>query len=138
MAETFELELATPERLIMREPVSELELPTKNGYIGVLPGHAAMLAELATGHLNYVSQGRTHYMAVNAGFVEVLPDRVRVLATTAERAGEIDVKRAEEALRKAQERLSAGANVGVDIARALSAMYRAQARIEVAQAAGRK
>ena len=131
MAETFDLEVATPERLVIREAATEAQLPAKSGYIGVLPGHAPLLSELGTGYASYVVEGKTYYLAVHGGFVEVLPDKVRVLATATEKAEEIDVQRAETALRKAQEAL-ADPHVEVDPALALSAMFRAQARIEAA------
>ncbi len=131
MAETFELEVATPERLVIHEKVTEAQLQAKNGYIGVLPGHAPLLSQLGTGYASYTSQGHKSYFAVNGGFVEVLPDKVRVLAETVERAEEIDVSRAEAALRRAQEALS-NPHVEVDPALALSAMFRAQARLEAA------
>ena len=131
MADTFDLEVATPERLVIREAATEAQIPAKNGYIGVLPGHAPLLSELGTGYASYVVAGKTHYLAVHGGFVEVLPDKVRVLATATEKAEEIDVQRAEAALRRAQEQLS-NPHVEVDPALALSAMFRAQARLEAA------
>jgi len=129
MAETFDLEVATPERLVIKETATEAQIPAKAGYIGVLPGHAPLLSELGTGYASYVVEGKTNYLAVHGGFVEVLPDKVRVLATAVEKAEEIDVQRAEAALRKAQEAL-ADPHVEVDPALALSAMFRAQSRIE--------
>jgi len=132
MADSFSFEVATPERLVIREPATEAQIPAKNGYIGVLPGHAPLLSELGVGCASYVSEGRKSYFAVHGGFVEVLPDKVRVLARTVEKAEEIDVQRAEAALRKAQEQL-ANPHVSVDPALALEAMFRAQARIEAAQ-----
>src|SRR5207245_2518126 len=131
MAETFSLEVATPERLVIREAATEAQIPAKGGYIGVLPGHAPLLSELGVGYASYVSEGRKSYFALHGGFVEVLPDKVRVLATTVEKAEEIDVQRAEAALRKAQEAL-ATPHVEVDPALALAAMFRAQARLEAA------
>src|SRR5215210_4570438 len=116
MAETFFLEVATPERLVIREAAIEAQIPAKNGYIGVLPGHAPLLSELGTGYASFVSGGRKTMFAVNGGFVEVLPDKVRVLAETVEKADEIDVQRAEAALKRAQERLSSP-HVEVDPAR---------------------
>jgi F-type H+-transporting ATPase subunit epsilon len=136
MAETFDLEVATPERLVIHEAVTEAQIPAKNGYIGVLPGHAPLLSELGTGYASYVVDGKTNYLAMHGGFVEVLPDKVRVLATAVEKAEEIDIQRAEAALRKAQEAL-ASPHVELDPALALAAMFRAQARIEAA-AQGRK
>ncbi|MCS6951962.1 MAG: F0F1 ATP synthase subunit epsilon [Bryobacterales bacterium] len=132
MAETFELEVATPERLLVRERVTEAQIPLANGYIGVLAGHAPLLGALGTGELAYVAEGRRRYMFVTGGWVEVLGDHVRVLADTAEHADEIDVRRAEEALRRASERLLRAAP-GVDVARALNALRRAQARLEAAR-----
>jgi F-type H+-transporting ATPase subunit epsilon len=132
MAETFELEVATPERLVLREQATEAQIPAKNGYIGILPGHAALLSELGAGMLSYVAGGQRRYLAIHGGYVEVLRDHVRVLADRAEKADEIDVARAQAALKRAQERLESP-HVGVDISRALSAMMRAQARIEAAR-----
>lgn len=129
MAETFNLEVATPERLVFREAATEAQLPCKNGYIGVLPGHSPLLSELGIGYASYVAGGRKAYFALHGGFVEVLPDKVRVLAETVEKAEEIDVKRAEAAYRRAQEQL-AEPHVETDPALALSAMFRAQARLD--------
>jgi len=86
MPDTIELEIATPERQLVREEVSEVQLPGKSGYMGILPGHAALLGQLGTGFLSYTVSGRKRYLSVQGGFVEVLPDHVRVLANTAERA----------------------------------------------------
>lgn len=132
MADTFMLELATPERLLINEAVNEAQLPGRSGYLGVLPGHAPLLAEMKAGFLSYTQGATTHHLAVSAGFIEVLPDKVRVLARTAERADEVDIKRAQEALERAQKRL-AGPLTGVDLGRALEAADRAQGRIEAAR-----
>jgi len=80
MAETFLLEVATPERLLVREPVNEAQIPAANGYVGVLPGHAALLAELGTGALSYTAGGRRRSLTVSGGWLEVADDHVRVLA----------------------------------------------------------
>jgi F-type H+-transporting ATPase subunit epsilon len=129
MADTFSLEVATPERLVFREAATEAQIPCKNGYIGVLPGHAPLLSELGIGYASYVAGGRKAYFAVHGGFVEVLPDKVRLLAETLEKAEEIDVQRAEADLRRAQQQL-ADPHVEVDPALALAAMFRAQARLD--------
>src|SRR5580704_3318301 len=131
MADTFNLEVATPERLVFREAATEAQIPCKNGYIGVLPGHAPLLSELGTGYASYMAGGHKSYFALHGGFVEVLPDKVRVLAEMVEKAEEIDVKRAEAAHRRAQEQL-ADPHVEVDPALALAAMRRAEARLEAA------
>ena len=132
MADTFQLEIATPERLLIREQVSEAQVPAANGYLGVLPGHAPLMAALGTGELSYAADGRRSSLSVDGGWVEVLPDRMRVLATHAEKASEIDTKRAEEALHRAEEHL-AHPDAGIDIGRALNAMTRAQARLAAAK-----
>jgi F-type H+-transporting ATPase subunit epsilon len=131
MAETLELEIATPERELVREQVNEVQLPGKNGYMGILPGHAALVGLLGIGMLSYVRGSEKHYMAVHGGFLEVADDHVRVLADNAEHASEIDVERAQSALRRAQE---AGMNpaLGVDPAAALEAVERAEARLAAA------
>src|ERR1700730_18390321 len=131
MADTFDIEVATPERLVFREAATEAQIPCKNGYIGVLPGHAPLLSELGTGYASYLAGGRKAYFAVHGGFVEVLPDKVRVLAETVEKAEEIDVNRAQAALNRAQQQL-ADPHVEMDPALALSAMFRAQARLDAA------
>jgi F-type H+-transporting ATPase subunit epsilon len=136
MAETFDFEVATPERLVIRAAASEAQIPAKNGYIGVLPGHAPLLSELGTGYASYVENGRKSFFSLHGGFVEVLPDKVRVLATDVEKAEEIDVAKAEADLRRAQEQIS-NPHVEVDPALALEAMFKAQARVEAA-AQGRK
>ncbi len=99
--------------------------------IGVLPGHAALLSALGIGELSYTIQGLRHTIVVAGGFVEVRNDHVRVLADRAELATEIDVSRAEAALKRAQDRLG-HITPGIDTARALNAMRRAQARLAAA------
>jgi F-type H+-transporting ATPase subunit epsilon len=131
MPDIIELEIATPERLLVREEVTEVQLPGKSGYMGILPGHAALLSQLGTGFLSYTVSGRKRSLSVQGGFVEVLPDHVRVLANTAERAEEIDVDRAKEDLKTAQEQVI-NAALGVDPAVALDAMAWAQARVDAA------
>ena len=128
MPDSFELEVATPERLLVREQATEAQVPAKNGYMGILPGHAALLSQLGSGVLDYVAGGQRRYLAVAGGFLEVLPGHVRVLADVAERAEDIDVARARVALDRAQEQIG-----GYDPAVALAAMARAQSRIAAAE-----
>lgn len=132
MADKFQLEIATPERLVVREQASDAQVPAVNGYLGLLPDHSPLLAELGTGELTYTVDGRRNSLSVDGGWIEVQPDHVRVLAVHAEKASEIDPHRAEEALHRAEERL-AHPDAGVDVARALNAMKRAQARLEAAR-----
>jgi len=102
----LELQIVTPDRLLVREEVDEVQIPGTEGYFGVLPGHTPLLASLAVGELWYrKGQEKTH-LSIAGGFVEVLPDRVTVLATLAERPEEIDVARAEAAKQRAEQRLS--------------------------------
>ena len=129
MPDTFALEIATPERLVIAERATEAQIPAKDGYIGVLPGHAPLLSEMGVGTLAYMVDGQARNIVVSGGFLEVLPDFVRVLADAAERPPEIDRARAEAALKRAQERLNAPASAGIDIARALNSLKRAQARV---------
>ena len=128
MAELLELEIATPERQLVREQVTDVQLPGKDGYLGSLPGHAALLGQLGAGALSYTAAGQQRYVAIDGGFLEVLDDHVRVLADSAEKAEDIDLDRARKDLQKAQEQL---ANTGADVdpAIALAAVNRAQARI---------
>jgi F-type H+-transporting ATPase subunit epsilon len=134
MADTLSLEVATPERELVRELVSDVQIPGKNGYMGILPGHAPLLGLLGIGTLAYVSvsDGKKSYLSIHQGFLEVLEDHVRVLADVAERAEEIDIQRAKAALQRA---LEEGLNpaLGVDPGSALLAMARAQARLEAAE-----
>jgi F-type H+-transporting ATPase subunit epsilon len=128
MPDSLELEVVTPERPLVREEVTEVQIPGKNGYMGILPGHAALLGQLGTGSLSYVAGGQRRYLAVAGGFLEVLPGHVRVLADVAERAEEINVDRARAALQRAQDQLA-----GDDPDAALAALGRAQARIAAAE-----
>ena len=132
MTATYQLEVATPERLLVREQVSEAQIPAANGYLGVLPGHAPLLSELGIGELTYIVDGQRRSLTVSAGWVEVLPDKTRVLATVAEKASEIDMARAEAALKRAQDRLSHPA-ADLDVARALNAAKRANVRLRCAK-----
>ncbi len=131
MAESIELEIVTPEKQVVRDHADEIQIPGKGGYIGVLPGHAPLITELAVGEITYRSGGKTTHISVAWGFAEVLPNKVTILAETAERADEIDVPRAQAALHKAQERLKeADSEEKVD--HELAAVRRAETRIEVA------
>jgi len=125
------LEIVTPDRSLVREEVDEVQVPGAEGYLGVLPGHAPLLATLKVGELWYrVGQAR-YYLAIAGGFVEALPDRVTVLAQIAERAREIDVARAEAARKRAEERL-ARPSPDMDLERARVALMKALIRLQVA------
>jgi F-type H+-transporting ATPase subunit epsilon len=132
----IQLEIVTPDRQVVHESVTSVTVPGKNGYLGILPGHAPLLSELKTGELSYTHEGKSHYLAVCWGFAEVLPGRVIVLAHTAERAEEIDRARAERALERAQERLKQVSDPTIDAERAREAYERALARLQAARRAG--
>jgi F-type H+-transporting ATPase subunit epsilon len=125
------LEIVTPDRALVTAQVDELQLPGSEGYFGVLPGHAPMLATLHIGEMWYRIGQEKHYLAIAFGFVEVLPDRVTVLARIAERADEIDVARAEAAKRRAEEH-HANPRPDVDFERARIALLKSLVRLQVA------
>ena len=131
MAESFQLEIVTPEELVVRDTAEEVHIPGRNGYIGVLPGHAPLITELGAGEISYRSSGQLHRYSMAWGFAEVLPDRVTILAETVERAEEIDAQRAQESLAQAEESLKS-AHSEEDVDKSLGKIERAQARIDVA------
>jgi F-type H+-transporting ATPase subunit epsilon len=128
------LEIVTPDRALASEQVDEVQLPGAEGYFGVLPGHTPLLASLQVGELWYRIGSEKRYLAVAFGFVEVLPDRVTVLAQVAERAEEIDTERAEAARKRAEERVSK-ADSGMDFERARVALMKSLIRLQVASRA---
>ncbi|MBK7931060.1 MAG: ATP synthase F1 subunit epsilon [Bryobacterales bacterium] len=133
MTHTFTLEVATPEKLLLHEHVLEAQIPAARGYIGILPGHSPLLGELGIGRLTYKkADGQTHELVVTGGYLEVGDGHVRVLASRAEAVNEIDLARAEAALRRAGERLL-HPDDALDVARALNAQKRAAARVEAAK-----
>lgn len=130
----IQLDVVTPERQLVHELVLSVSVPAKSGYLGILPGHAPLLSELRPGDLTYRENHVIRHMSVSWGFIEVLPERVIVLAQTAERAEEIDVDRAFRARQRAEERLKNVTATDIDFERARAALMRALARL---QAAGR-
>ncbi len=132
MANNFQLEIVTPEKLVVRDSAEEVQIPGKNGYIGVLPGHAPLITELGSGEISYQSNGQLHHFSMAWGFAEVLPDKVTVLAETVERADEIDLARAKQSLTKAEDLLKS-AQSEEEVSVATAKVQRAEARIEVAQ-----
>ena len=125
------LEVATPTRLVVAETVDEVVVPGSEGYFGVLPGHAPLLATLGIGELMYRKDTAQYYLALTGGFAEVRNDKVIVLAENAERPDEIDKERAQRAKERA-ERLLSGREPDVDYARAQTAPTRAVIRLQVA------
>jgi F-type H+-transporting ATPase subunit epsilon len=136
LPESIELVIVTPERQLLRQTVVEVTLPGGDGCLGILPGHAPLITELGIGELTYRSKTASEpgHLAIISGFAEVLGDRVTVLAETAERPEEIDVARAEEAKRRAEQRLAAASSdPDVDWSRAAIALQRSLIRIQVAR-----
>ena len=126
----LDLQIVTPDRLLVQEQVDEVEIPGSEGYFGVLPGHTPLLASLAVGELWYRKGQEKLYLSLAFGFAEVLPDRVTILARLAERAEDIDAERAEEARRRAEQRLSQSAS-DFDYERARVALTKSLMRLQV-------
>jgi F-type H+-transporting ATPase subunit epsilon len=128
----IDLEIVTPERLVLSETVDEVILPGADGYLGVLPGHAPLLTGMMSGEVSYRVGDRARYLAVSGGFAEVLRNKVTVLAETCERAEEIDLDRAKLAREKAEKVISDLA-AEVEMEEAGARLKRALARIQVGQ-----
>lgn len=134
LPESIHLIVVTPERQLLQETVVEVIIPGLDGELGILPGHAPLITELGIGELRYRTAANSEAipLAILRGFAEVLPDRVTVLAETAERAHEIDLSRAEAALARAQKRLASN-DTNIDWDRASIALQRAVIRIQIAR-----
>jgi F-type H+-transporting ATPase subunit epsilon len=135
MADTLHLQIVTPDKRLVQDDADQVQMPGKNGYLGILPGHAPLITELTAGELSYTKGGTTQYIAVSWGFAEVLPDKVTILADAAERAEDIDVKRAQEAKARAEQELRE-ASPELDYDAVNLALRRAEVRLEVAAKAG--
>ncbi len=135
MADNIMLEVVTPEKVVLSEQVQIVASPGSLGEFGVLVGHTPFLTTLKTGILRYTdAQGTERYVFVSGGFAEALPDRVTVLAESAEKRDEIDLERAKAAMERAEKRLAAERDKEqVDIARAKAALERAVTRINLVQ-----
>ena len=131
----LELQIVTPDRMIVQDRVDEVQIPGAEGYFGVLPGHTPLLASLAVGELWYRKGQDKTYFAISLGFAEVLPDRVTILARFAERAEDVDISRAEAARKRAEELLTQPRG-DVDLERARVALMKAVTRIQVSGRAG--
>ena len=128
LPEKIHLEIVTPEKQLFSGTVDSVSIPATTGYMGILPGHAPLLAELGIGEISYSTGGKTDYLFCSWGFVEVLPDRVVILAQTAELASDIDEKRAEEAKARA-EKILLSKDPNIDFGRAELALVRAISRL---------
>ncbi len=128
------LEIVTPDRLLIREQVDEVEIPGAGGYFGVLPGHTPLLATLQVGELWYRKGQEKTFLVIAFGFAEVLPDRVTILAQVAEKAEEVDVVRARTAKERAEDRLTRP-QMEMDYERARIALLKSLIRLQVAERA---
>ncbi|MGH9787041.1 MAG: F0F1 ATP synthase subunit epsilon [Terriglobia bacterium] len=131
MDQSFRLRIVTPNREVVMEDVGEIQVPGREGYLGILPGHAPLISELKVGEISYRRGRESSRLAVSGGFVEVLPDQVTILAETAEKAEEIDVARAQAAKERAEKRLR-GQEGDLDLSRAAISLERALIRLQVA------
>jgi F-type H+-transporting ATPase subunit epsilon len=129
----LQLEIVTPERLAYRDTVDAVILPGSEGELGVLPHHAPLVSMLGVGELRIRKEGLEESFAIVGGFLQVLPDKVVVMAETADLASEIDLERAEEARREAERALESGYHEGADLAAARAALQQALVRIRVAE-----
>jgi F-type H+-transporting ATPase subunit epsilon len=127
------LEIVTPERLAYKDDVDEVVCPGTEGELGILPHHAPLLSTLGFGELKIRKGGQEEYFAIAGGFVQVRPDKVVVIAETADMASEIDLEAAHQARREAERALSEGFSETADLARARASMERALLRIRVAE-----
>ena len=133
MSDRIDLEIVTPERKLLSVPAREVVVPGLQGYFGVLPGHAPFLTKLGIGEISYKDDTGTHYLAAADGFVEVLPTRVTILARLCEPAREIDIERAREAKRRAEETMKQAAKLSdQDMLMAELSLKKALTRLMVA------
>jgi F-type H+-transporting ATPase subunit epsilon len=132
VAERLTLELATPTRQVVSAEVDEVVVPGSQGYFGVLPGHAPLLATLGIGELSYRIGRDEYHVAVVGGFAEVRNDKVIILADSAETPADIDRTRAERARERAEARLAGRSQEDVDYARVTASLARAMTRLQVA------
>lgn len=130
---SLKLDIVTAERVVYSEDVDAVIAPGVEGQLGILPHHAPLMTILQAGELLVRRGGEEDTLAISGGFLEVRPDRVIVLADSAERAEEIDMSRAEAAKKRAEERLSDRRVPGLDDARAETALRRAMTRLTVAE-----
>jgi F-type H+-transporting ATPase subunit epsilon len=136
LPEAIELQIVTPERHVLQETVQSVEIPGKEGYLGVLPGHAPLITELGVGILAYRKDSENRFLTIIHGYAEVLPDRVIVLAEVSERAEEIDVARSRSAQERAQIELARTGVGSDDWQRQKLALDRALVRMQAAARTG--
>ena len=129
----IKLEIVTPERLVFDETVDGVTLPGSEGELGVLPHHAPLVSTLGVGELHIREGANEEWFAIVGGFVQVLPDKVVVMAETADMSSEIDLEKAQAARRDAERALESGYVEGADLSTARAALQAALLRERVAQ-----
>jgi len=132
MADKIQLEIVTPERRLLDEPVDMVTVPGLNGELGILPGHTPLISQLKTGVLTYAQDGKNSQLHVSGGFVEVRDDRVSVLAVIAERPEEIDVASARASREKLEKQLSGWSGSEEDLEIARTELARSEVRLQLA------
>ena len=132
MAEKIQLEVVTPERSVLAEPVDMVTVPGLGGELGILPGHTPLISQLQTGVLTYVQDGKNNQLHVSGGFVEVRDDHVSVLAEVAERPDEIDAARAKLSRDKLEKQLNAWSGSEEDLELAKAKLDRSMVRLQLA------
>lgn len=125
----IDLQIVTPERLILKESTDEVVIPGSLGYLGVLPGHIPLLTSLKIGEIKYRKGNKYSYIAVSWGFAEILPDRVTILAELAEAAEDIDIERAKVSMEKASQQIQ---SKNGDLLSAQVSLEKALTRLQVA------
>jgi F-type H+-transporting ATPase subunit epsilon len=129
----IQLEIVTPERLVYEDEVDSVNVPGIEGELGILPHHAPLVSILGVGELRIRKGGQEESFAIVGGFLQVRPDKVVVLAETADISSEIDLEKAQEARREAEKALESGYHEGADLAAARAALQQALLRIRVAE-----
>jgi F-type H+-transporting ATPase subunit epsilon len=129
----LQLEIVTPEKLAYSDEVDSVQLPGSEGELGVLPPHAPLISTLGAGELRLRKGGQEESFAIVGGFLQVLPDKVVVMAETADMASEIDLEKAQEARRNAEQVLESGYVEGADLAAARASLQASLIRIRVAE-----
>ena len=132
MADKIQLEVVTPERRVLAEPVDMVTVPGLGGELGILPGHTPLISQLQTGVLTYVVEGKSSQLHVSGGFVEVRDDHVSVLAEVAERPDEIDAARAKLSRDQLEKQINAWSGSEDELAIAKTEFERSVVRMQLA------
>lgn len=132
MAEKIQLEVVTPERSLLDEPVEMVTVPGSNGELGILPGHTPLISQLKTGILTYVQEGKSSQLHVSGGFVEVRDDKVSVLSEVAERPEEIDSAKARSTRERLEKQIGSWTGTEDELELARVELARAEVRLQLA------